>query len=657
MTFASCFSRKAVLCLGMMLLFGCAVRAQQSAGQGSQTAGRPGVVPAFSLPSEVYRTATGNDAAPGTAAAPKLTMAGAISACSAICTIKHDGDETISSDPFVGVTTKKIDLFHTGGVLTTTVDLSVPSNFAFHSAPGAPIAVPNTKIVSIFGDFEAGDWQAFTLTGTGAVYPYHAHNGNLNPDWWGAVGDDTATCDYIYTDNTTAIQAAVKASETTGVQLLFQPGFYDVHSAITLTYTRTQNIDAVSRPNSVLKAAGLCASFAGYILDKNAPANSFVGQTIRIANLYMKNTNAAGGCLRVGASGPPSVVEFNWCDAPRGMISLDDSNSNDWISNFSSCNSQFDTLAIGIHAAGTVHVAGNHQRGCYVGLSIGGPGTTVEGEEVQVSHYGMMVGYDLAQGGYTSSGTSINGVEGEGNDYTLALVACSGCAINGVTTQGSGAAPSGQSIDGVLLNNLTETVLSGVETSGGYSGYGCDIPNIQMIRVVLQSAVCDNNLDVTRQWSISSAQRPGVTFIKTNAPVSVIGAEQTILLVAFDFTVPVVVGDGAYYFTVPLSLDGKKVVSVSAHVGTTVGVSGNTTIQIAKLSPVATGNPGSGTVADILSTLATIEAGQEKSDTAANQPVINTSNNTLHTNDILRVDVDTVSGTPPDGLIVPVGVQ
>ena len=53
----------------------------------------------------------------------------------------------------------------------------------------------------------------------------------------------------------------------------------------------------------------------------------------------------------------------------------------------------------------------------------------------------------------------------------------------------------------------------------------------------------------------------------------------------------------------------------------------------------------------------TIDSAETGSDTAATAAVINTSNDDLATNDVLRVDIDAVSTTPPQGLIVTLTVQ
>ena len=74
----------------------------------------------------------------------------------------------------------------------------------------------------------------------------------------------------------------------------------------------------------------------------------------------------------------------------------------------------------------------------------------------------------------------------------------------------------------------------------------------------------------------------------------------------------------------------------------TAGTTNTTDIQIANVTDSV----------DMLSTKLTIDSGETGSDTAATAAAINTSNDDVTTNDMLRIDVDAVSSTAPKGLIV-----
>lgn len=116
---------------------------------------------------------------------------------------------------------------------------------------------------------------------------------------------------------------------------------------------------------------------------------------------------------------------------------------------------------------------------------------------------------------------------------------------------------------------------------------------------------------------------------------------KSIQMVVFDFGTAVSTGDGAFYFHVPSALAGMNLVAVHAEV-ITAGTTGTTDIQIHNVTDAV----------DMLSTKLTIDSGETGSDTAATAAVINTSNDDVAENDLLRIDVDAVSTTPPNGLIV-----
>lgn len=127
---------------------------------------------------------------------------------------------------------------------------------------------------------------------------------------------------------------------------------------------------------------------------------------------------------------------------------------------------------------------------------------------------------------------------------------------------------------------------------------------------------------------------------RANLGVSV----RLIELLTFAPTAQVQTGDGKAYFRVPASLNGAVIESVHALV-ITAGTTGDTTIQIARVR--------SGSPVDVLSTPMAINSGETGSDTGT-AGTINTNNDDLATGDLLRIDVDGVSTTPPQGLIVTV---
>jgi hypothetical protein len=103
-------------------------------------------------------------------------------------------------------------------------------------------------------------------------------------------------------------------------------------------------------------------------------------------------------------------------------------------------------------------------------------------------------------------------------------------------------------------------------------------------------------------------------------------------------TTDLATGDGQAYFMVPAELNGMNLVGVRAGV-VTAGTTGTTDFQIHNLTQTA----------DMLSTKLTIDSGETTSATAATAAVIDTANDDVATNDVLRIDVDAVSTTAPAG--------
>ena len=108
-----------------------------------------------------------------------------------------------------------------------------------------------------------------------------------------------------------------------------------------------------------------------------------------------------------------------------------------------------------------------------------------------------------------------------------------------------------------------------------------------------------------------------------------------------DPTQAMATGDGKAYVHIPSALNGMDITSVHAEV-ITAGTTGTCDIQIHNVNLAA----------DVLSTKLTIDSGETGSDTAATPAVINTSNDALATNDVLRMDIDAVHTTPASGLYV-----
>ena len=103
------------------------------------------------------------------------------------------------------------------------------------------------------------------------------------------------------------------------------------------------------------------------------------------------------------------------------------------------------------------------------------------------------------------------------------------------------------------------------------------------------------------------------------------------------------IGDGKYFFHVDKNTANKNLVEVHAEV-LTAGTTNTTDIQIANVTQSA----------DMLTTKITIDSAETGSDTGT-AAVIDPLNDDVAENDLLRIDVDAVSTTPPKGLIITLG--
>lgn len=104
------------------------------------------------------------------------------------------------------------------------------------------------------------------------------------------------------------------------------------------------------------------------------------------------------------------------------------------------------------------------------------------------------------------------------------------------------------------------------------------------------------------------------------------------------------------------AVDGWRVVAASAHVGAVVSSAGAVTLDIDRCGAVATGIRCSGTNVSLFSTLLTIDANEDGSETAAVAAVINPANDDLATGQWLRFNVDG-AGTGTQGLYLTLGFQ
>ncbi len=117
-------------------------------------------------------------------------------------------------------------------------------------------------------------------------------------------------------------------------------------------------------------------------------------------------------------------------------------------------------------------------------------------------------------------------------------------------------------------------------------------------------------------------------------------------IVVIDFTTSTATGDGKFYFHVDSGVGGKDLVDVHAEV-ITAGTTNTLDVEIYNVTDSV----------DMLSTTLTVDSTETGSDTAATPAVIDTSNDDVVENDLIRIDIDAVHTTPAKGLLITLGFE
>lgn len=223
----------------------------------------------------------------------------------------------------------------------------------------------------------------------------------------------------------------------------------------------------------------------------------------------------------------------------------------------------------------------------------------------------------------------------------IGLVGAAGNASGGVGVYGGALHSSAAAALFDNTDNGTEVTICGAD-SNAISATG-DIQVASVSAYYLGDTATDGSWRLVRSGNDLVIERRESAAWVTKSTIDDGGLtdRKSASVVAFDFTESITTGDGAFYYVVPSNLSGKNLVRVHARV-ITAGTTGTTDIQIHNVTDAQ----------DMLSTKLTIDSGETGSDTAATPAVINGSYDDVATNDLLRIDVDAVSTTAPEGLII-----
>jgi hypothetical protein len=301
-----------------------------------------------------------------------------------------------------------------------------------------------------------------------------------------------------------------------------------------------------------------------------------------------------------------------------------------------------------------------------------GSGGHLKNTKVSASNFKMSV-----------SGGEVDGVQSSNADI-VALSGSERLSNMKIGTSGSGGELRIES-DGVFLTNFrgvldvattadafmaTNVQIEGNTTISGTGGSYVNTKGYADTLTIASGA--DNNtfykLDTTSTVSVTGDNTtffaPEVSSITVNAAAdstkifaaratitdngtnTFVNNRKSVQMVVTEFSTNTATGDGQFYFHVPKTLAGMNIVAVHAEV-ITAGTTGTTDIQLHNVTSAA----------DILTTKLTIDSAETGSDTAATPAVISATEDDLTENDLIRVDVDAISTTPAQGLIITFDTQ
>ena len=254
---------------------------------------------------------------------------------------------------------------------------------------------------------------------------------------------------------------------------------------------------------------------------------------------------------------------------------------------------------------------------------------TIEASHMEDEYVALAAAFDA------STGHSHDGTAGEGPLISLST------GVTGTLTVATGGTGQTSYTDGqLLIGNTTGNTLTKATLSAGAS---MDITN-GTGTITLNPKSASLTVAGVAEVATIAETNSGNDAARMVSPDGLAGSyagTKTIVFSTNDYTADLATGDGQAYIHIPAAYNGMDIVSGHAEV-ITAGTTGTCDIQIHNVNLAA----------DVFSTKITIDSTETGSDTAAAAAVINTSNDALATNDVLRLDIDAVQTTAAKGLIV-----
>lgn len=184
---------------------------------------------------------------------------------------------------------------------------------------------------------------------------------------------------------------------------------------------------------------------------------------------------------------------------------------------------------------------------------------------------------------------------------------------------------------GVELGNASDTTITRV-SAGRIAVEGSNV-------IMASDTASDTTAGIV-ELAIASEVNTGTDTTRAVTPDALAGSyagTKSVSIQVFDGATDVATGDGKAYITIPEALNGMNLIRAQATV-VTAGTTNATTVMVHNKTDAA----------DMLSGVISIASGG----TVGTVGTINGSTDDVATNDVLRIDVDSVSTTPPQGLQV-----
>lgn len=178
----------------------------------------------------------------------------------------------------------------------------------------------------------------------------------------------------------------------------------------------------------------------------------------------------------------------------------------------------------------------------------------------------------------------------------------------------------------ITLRDTKGSPLSFTEMDSNLTNLNND--KLEVINNLNTTGTMDANADYIAIYDASTSQNKKILANDT------IFFNRSLVIKVIADTLPTYVGDGIARIVLPSNFEGLSLKSIGGHVYTTA--TGSTTnIQVH--------NESKGQ--DMLSTLLTIDAGENDSSTAATPAVINTSTDNVNDGNVIRFDIDQIGST------------